>query len=80
MVGYVLVKFGRCRRDWQLPSEDYVGVPDGTKPQIDQAGWYDLIVKVSGDASFRYQLAGHVETGKESISDPALGGLVTLQG
>ncbi len=43
-------------------------------------GWYDLVVKVSGDASFRYQLAGHVETGKESISDPALGGLVTLKG
>ena len=43
-------------------------------------GWYDLIVKVSGDASLKYELAGHVETGKESISDPALGGLVTLAG
>jgi len=43
-------------------------------------GWYDLIVSVSRDASFKYQLAGHVETGKESISDPALGGLVTLKG
>jgi phospholipase C len=48
--------------------------------QLDRfGGWYDLIVKVAGDASFRYQLAGHVETGKESISDPALGGLVTLK-
>ena len=37
-------------------------------------GWYDLIVKVSEDTSFRYELAGHVETGEESISDPALGG------
>jgi phospholipase C len=47
--------------------------------QLDRfGGWYDLIVKVSGDASFKYQLAGHVETGKDSISDPALGGLVTL--
>ena len=42
-------------------------------------GWYDLIVTVSGHANFKYQLAGHVETGKDSISDPALGGLVTLK-
>jgi phospholipase C len=50
------------------------------KLPLDQfGGWYDLIVKVSGDANFEYQLAGHVETGKDSISDPALGGLVTLK-
>jgi phospholipase C len=42
-------------------------------------GWYDLIVTVSQDTSFNYRLAGHVETGKDSFSDPALGGLVTLQ-
>jgi phospholipase C len=42
-------------------------------------GWYDLIVTVAGDSTFNYRLAGHVETGKESFSDPALGGLVTLQ-
>jgi len=48
--------------------------------QLDRfGGWYDVIVKVSGDASFRYQVAGHIETGNESISDPALGGLLTLQ-
>ena len=43
-------------------------------------GWYDLIVTVAGDPTFQYRLAGHVETGKDSISDPALGGLVTLKG
>jgi phospholipase C len=41
-------------------------------------GWYDLIVTVSGDPTFKYRLAGHVETGKDSTSDPALGGLVIL--
>jgi len=47
---------------------------------LDQfSGWYDLIVKVSGDPSFKYQIAGHVETGKDSISDPALGGVVRLR-
>jgi phospholipase C len=39
-------------------------------------GWYDLIVRVSGDDAFEYRLAGHVETGRDSMSDPALGGLV----
>jgi phospholipase C len=43
-------------------------------------GWYDLIVTVAGDPTFNYRLAGHVETGKDSFSDPALGGLVTLKG
>jgi phospholipase C len=42
-------------------------------------GWYDLIITVSQDTTFNYRLAGHVETGKDSFSDPALGGLVTLQ-
>jgi len=42
-------------------------------------GWYDLIVTVGGDPSFKYRLAGHVETGHDSFSDPALGGLVTLK-
>ena len=48
-------------------------------PLDEFGGWYDLRITVSGDASFKYQLAGHVETGRESISDPALGGLVTLK-
>jgi phospholipase C len=41
-------------------------------------GWYDLVVTVAGDATFSYRLAGHVETGRDSFSDPALGGMVTL--
>ena len=43
-------------------------------------GWYDLIVTVAGDSTFKYRLAGHVETGEDSFTDPALGGLVTLKG
>jgi len=43
-------------------------------------GWYDVIVTVAGDSTFKYRLAGHVETGEDSFSDPALGGLVTLKG
>jgi phospholipase C len=51
------------------------------KVSLDQFhGWYDLVVTVAGDPTFGYRLAGHVETGEDSFSDPALGGLVTLKG
>jgi phospholipase C len=36
-------------------------------------GWYDITVTSSGDARFVRRLAGHVENGRPSISDPALG-------
>jgi phospholipase C len=39
-------------------------------------GWYDLVVTCSGDAGFVYELAGHLENGRDSITDPAMGGLV----
>ena len=42
-------------------------------------GWYDLVVTVAEDPTFEYRLAGHVETGRDSMSDPAMGGLVTLK-
>ena len=43
-------------------------------------GWYDLVITVAGDPTFNYRLGGHVETGADSFSDPALGGLVTFKG
>jgi len=39
------------------------------------SGWYDFVITIAADASIEYHLAGHVETGQDSISDPALGGL-----
>lgn len=36
-------------------------------------GWYDFVVTVESDSTFRYQLAGHVETGEESRTDSAIG-------
>jgi phospholipase C len=36
-------------------------------------GWYDLTVRVDSDARFQRQLAGHVETGRPSVTDPAIG-------
>jgi phospholipase C len=40
------------------------------------SGWYDLVITLASDASIRYHVAGHLETGKPSISDPAIGGLI----
>ena len=36
-------------------------------------GWYDFTVQVDSDASFERQLAGHLETGSDSMTDPAIG-------
>lgn len=36
-------------------------------------GWYDLYVSVDAEPSFARTLTGHVETGRPSMSDPALG-------
>jgi phospholipase C len=40
---------------------------------VRHGGWYDLVVTVAGDPDFRVQLAGRIENGRDSISDPALG-------
>ncbi|MET9877779.1 phosphocholine-specific phospholipase C [Actinacidiphila glaucinigra] len=37
-------------------------------------GWYDLTVTDGHDGGFERRLAGHVETGRDSTSDPAIGG------
>jgi len=35
------------------------------------AGWYDLTVRVEGEPAFERRIAGHIETGDDSTSDPA---------
>jgi phospholipase C len=42
-------------------------------------GWYDLVVTVEEDPTFQYRFAGHIENGRDSISDPAMGGVVALK-
>jgi phospholipase C len=37
-------------------------------------GWYDFIIELNTDPTFLYQIAGHVETGEDSMTDPAIGG------
>jgi phospholipase C len=47
-------------------------LPESRSPD-DTHGWYNLTVTVAEDASFQWQLAGHVENGRDSVGDPALG-------
>jgi phospholipase C len=37
------------------------------------AGWYDLVVATPQDQTFVRRFAGHVETGRASLSDPLIG-------
>ncbi|MEP6466727.1 MAG: hypothetical protein ABJB05_10500, partial [Parafilimonas sp.] len=37
--------------------------------------WYDFSVVVEGNNVFEKRYAGHIETGKESKSDPAMAGV-----
>jgi phospholipase C len=39
-------------------------------------GWYDLVVTRSDDDRFEFRCSGHQENGRDSISDPMMGGLV----
>ena len=36
-------------------------------------GWYDFTIEVSSDSSFQRRISGHIETGEDSITDPAIG-------
>lgn len=36
------------------------------------SGWYDLAVRIAGDDLYLRRLAGRLETGRDSISDPAM--------
>jgi len=43
------------------------------------AGWYDLTVRDNGDPAYTRRLAGRIETGAPSTSDPAMGQELILQ-
>jgi phospholipase C len=47
--------------DWDLAGQDH---------------WYDVSIRSPADPHFVRRLAGHVETGRASRSDPAIGGTV----
>jgi phospholipase C len=44
-----------------------------TSPAAFGTGWYDVSVTSDADPGYLRRLAGHVETGRPSVSDPSLG-------
>jgi phospholipase C len=40
-------------------------------------GWYDFALSIDGINPFIKRYAGRVENGKETITDPVMGGIVT---
>ena len=50
------------------------GGPSALHWQLDPTGhWYDFVVTADSEASFSRRVAGRVETGRHSVSDPAMG-------
>ena len=49
-------------------------------PLAPSYGWYDLSVTADTDPGFLRRLAGHLENGRDSASDPAFGGGVRARG
>jgi phospholipase C len=39
---------------------------------VESFGWYDFVIQVDTDSSFEQRIAGHLETGKDSVTDPAI--------
>jgi phospholipase C len=39
-------------------------------------GWYDFVVTPALGSTFAAEIAGHLETGDDSITDPAMGGVL----
>ncbi|MBK0377747.1 phosphocholine-specific phospholipase C [Mucilaginibacter segetis] len=40
-------------------------------------GWYDITLKIKGYPDFEKRYAGHVDTGKQSFTDPLMGGMIS---
>ena len=43
-----------------------------------EQGWYDVTVRCSADPTWLRRLAGRIETGQDSITDPLMGGAARL--
>ncbi len=47
-------------------------------PLATTAGWYDFAIRIDGEPAFLRRLAGRVENGRDSISDPAMVGAALM--
>lgn len=60
------------------PATTHTVAPNATarvyRPLADSGRWYDFTVKVQGQADYRRRIAGRLENGLPSISDPSMSG------
>ncbi|HJV41087.1 phosphocholine-specific phospholipase C [Caulobacter sp.] len=56
----------------------FTGVDTQARAVPTTQGWYDLAVRLDGVPIWLRRLAGRIETGKDSISDPLMGGPAVL--
>ncbi|WP_343629044.1 phospholipase C, phosphocholine-specific [Roseateles sp.] len=78
--GPVAASFSVAHNKYQSTASTTVSVPARSRSELRlsiaaSAFWYDVSVRVNGQADFLRRFAGHVETGAPSISDPAMEGL-----
>jgi phospholipase C len=84
--GITLEIENRGAKDVKVRVEDDYAEHGGTHHHVEAGGavawhwsldasfsWYDFTITVDGDSSFVQRIAGHVEIGGPSWSDPALG-------
>ena len=78
--GPVSASFSVAHNKYQSTAPTTVSVPARSRSELRlsiaaSAFWYDVSVRVNGQADYLRRFAGHVETGAPSISDPAMEGL-----
>jgi phospholipase C len=83
--GVLLGLHNRTRSEWKVSVFDFYTQkalefrlqPNGELnefwPLERSYGWYDFKITTPSDPSFQHRLAGHLETGRDSMSDPAIG-------
>lgn len=79
---YVVEPGKALRGDWAALADDggkydlWVLGPHGYRRRFtgDLAHWYDFVVTADSDAIFSPRVTGRVETGRHSVSDPAMDG------
>jgi phospholipase C len=60
---------------WRL---DFKGVDTMSRTLATRQGWYDVTVRLEDEPTWLRRLAGRIETGADSISDPWMGGEARL--
>ncbi len=71
----VVVDLMAANRQWVVKLRPADRIPARTSitvPLLQTHSWYDLKIDVEGSPAYEQRYAGHIETGRESYSDPAM--------